>query len=134
MSNYVFYNPNPLQKFHKDGTPVKWRYNDCSVRAFAIVSGISWKQSYDVLINAGMENYMMPDDMELLKIVYNKWGYRYTTFRSNERMKLKDFVKTHKKGKFVAAMVGHVVGVVAGKYYDAWDCGDHYVTSYWEKY
>lgn len=134
MNRYVFYNPNPLQRFHKDGTPMKWKHCDCTVRAICKAENTDWESAYKLLFEIGLEHYMMPCDPELLNIAFAGMGYLRHTFKNTERIPLKKFAETHKQGTFIASMPGHVVAVVNGKYYDAFDSGDFYITSYWKQY
>lgn len=134
MNRYVFYNPNPLQKFHKDGTPMRWKYCDCVIRAICKTEDSDWKSVYRMLTEYGLKHYMMPNDGELLMKLFPEMGYLRHTYKNTERITLKKFAETHKQGSFVVNMPGHVVAVVNGKYYDAFDSGDFYITSYWRQY
>ena len=134
MKRYVFYNPNPMQRYHKDGTPMKWKYCDCTIRALSKAENTDWASAYKTLADLGLKHFMMPNDPELLFIAFSGMGYLRRTYKNTERIQLKKFAEIHKQGTFIASMPGHVVAVVNGKYYDAFDSGDFYVTSYWEQY
>lgn len=133
MGRYVFYNPNPKQRYHKDGTPMKWKQCDCTVRALCKVENSNWESVYKLLVGIGLKNYMMPNDPDLLSIAFTEMGYIRHTFKNTERIPLKKFATKFKSGSFLAMMPGHIVAVVNGKYYDVFDTGDSYITSYWEK-
>lgn len=133
MSNFEFFNPNPKQRFHKDGTPMRWMGIDCSVRALCKAEDISWKKSYEILATSGMNHYMMPNDPDLLKLTFQEIGYTRYTYKSNERPTVKQFAKKMKGKTCLAMVVGHIVATKNGKYYDAWDSGDYKVTSYYVK-
>ena len=129
---YVFYNPNPKQRWHKDGTPVTWDRCDCAVRSLSRLENMSWREAFEYLTAKAMRHYMMPNDDKLLRIVYQGLGYTRGTFKSAERMQVKDFCHKHRKGRFLLNVRGHVCALVDGKIYDCWDCGDSWVTSWWE--
>ena len=131
--NYVFYNPNPKQRYRKDGKPMGWNYCDCTVRALAKLENLSWADSYQKLCQEGLANYLMPNDDKLLDILYKNLGYVRGSFKSNERIPLNTFTKKHPKGSFAIRTNGHICAVVNGKIYDTWDCGDRFVSSWYEK-
>lgn len=133
MENFVFYNSNPKQRFKKTGEPVYWKGVDCTVRALTATECVSWKDAYLLLSKTGLEEYKMPHDDNVFKKVCEKLGYTHKTFKSNERISISEFAKTHPKGTYIVRSRSHVTAVVNGKYYDAYDCGSSYVTSYWQK-
>ena len=133
MKNFVFFNSNPKQRFKKTGEPVYWKGVDCTVRALTAAECVSWKDAYQFLCNTGLEEYKMPHDGGVFKKVCKKLGYSFETFKSSERVPIYEFVKQHPKGTYIVRTRSHVTAVVDGKYYDAYDCGTSYVTSYWKK-
>ena len=46
---------------------------------------------------------------------------------------VKDFCKDNPNGKFILATGEHVIAVVDGDYYDAFDSGDEVPIYYWHK-
>jgi hypothetical protein len=133
MKPFVFYNPNPKQKFHKDGTPYKWKYGDCAIRAIARLCDLNWDGAFDLAVGYCRDNHMVCSDPYLIDVMMKDLGYAKTGYKTRERMKVKDFCKAHTHGRYMCNVAGHVVAVVNGKYYDAWDSGEMYVTSYYEK-
>lgn len=132
-SIYVFYNPNPAQKFHKDGRPVRWDRCDCAVRSLAKLENMSWLGAFTHLATEAIDQYMMPNDDKLIGLVYKKLGYVRGTFKSKDRIPVKKFAQKRSSGKFLLCVAGHVCALVDGKIYDTWDCSESYVTSWWEK-
>jgi hypothetical protein len=130
---YIFYNPNPAQKFHRDGTPVRWDRTDCAVRALTKLENMSWLEAFTHLTTEAIDQYMMPNDDKLLGIVYKKLGYTRHTFGGGRRLRIDEFAKKHPKGKFMINLPGHVCALVNGKVYDTWDCSDRCICSWWEK-
>lgn len=134
MNNFQFYNPNPKQKFHKDGRPCFWNEPDCVIRAVSKVTGKSWKDAYEMMCKIGMDNYTMPNSDKAIEVVAKQLKFKKVTYKAGERKMLKDWVKDHKKGIFLVRVSGHLTSVVNGVVYDSWDCTDYCVTSYFERY
>ena len=130
---FQFYNPNPLQKFHKNGTPVRWSECDCVVRAFSKVLDLPWKKTYEMMCKIGMDNYTMPNSPKAIDVAAKAANFRRVTYKVGERKPLWVWARNHKKGTFLVCTVRHIVAVVNGKVYDAWDCTDYCVTSYYER-
>ena len=131
---FEFYNPNPKQRFHKDGKPYNWTECDCVVRAFSKVLDLSWKKAYEMMCKIGMDNYTMPNSDKAIDVAAKAADFRRVTYKAGERKPLKEWVKDHKKGTFLVRVSGHITTVIDGKVYDAWDCTDYCVTSYYERY
>lgn len=131
--NFVFYNVNPRQKYHKDGSPAKWKTPDCVIRAISKTENISWLEAFDLLIKTARDNFMMPNQDDLLDILLPQLGYEKHTFSSTSRAIMEYFVHRHPQGTYIARTPKHITAVVDGKFYDTWDCSRRYVSSYWEK-
>ena len=46
---------------------------------------------------------------------------------------VREFCDEHPRGTFILATNSHVVAVINGNYYDAWDSGDEMPTSVWRR-
>lgn len=122
---YTYYNPNP------DGK----RTGDCVIRAIARVTGGTWEEIYAALAVQGMRDHEMPSTNAV-------WG-NYLKAQGFKRRLLPDtcpdcytvekFARDNYQGAYIAATGSHVVAVVDGDYYDAWDSGNEVVTYYWTK-
>ena len=112
---YVEFNPNPCKR----------STGDCVVRAIAKILGMTWKQTYVELTEQGLKDCDIISSNEV-------WG----NFLKNNGFKrylipdtcpncytVNDFCKDHPYGEYVLATGNHVVAVVDGSYYDAWDSG-----------
>lgn len=130
---FEFYNPNPKQRYRKDGTPYNWTECDCVVRAFSKVLDLSWKKTYEMMCKVGMDNYTMPNSDKAIDVAATAADFRRVTYKASERKPLWVWVRSHKKGTFLVRVSGHITAVVDGKVYDAWDCTDYCVTSYYER-
>jgi len=122
---FVYYNPNPSGK----------RVGDCVIRGIAKVTDQTWEQVYIAVCAQGFSCHDMPSANnvwgEYLKglgfvreILPNACPSCYT---------VKDFCKYCPKGVYLLATGSHVVAVVDGDYFDAWDSGDENPLYYFEK-
>lgn len=122
---FVCYNPNPLGKLT----------GDCTIRALSKILNKSWDQIYVDIFVVGFREKDMMDKNSIWGMYLDEQGfirkaipdtcpYCYT---------IDEFTKDHPKGKYILATGTHVVAVVDGDYYDAWDSGDKIPIYYWIK-
>lgn len=122
---YVNRNPNPYGA----------RVGDCVVRAVAIATDETWEKAY---IDICIEGFMM-GDMPSSNPVWASY-LRSKGFTRHELPNtcpncytVRDFCNDFPRGIFIAATGSHVVCVMDGDYYDAWDSGDEIVTYFFSK-
>ena len=122
---FIYFNPNPQQKVA----------GDCTIRAISLLTERDWKQVYISLTLLGFEECDMPSSNAVWskhlinlgyerKIIPNTCPFCYT---------VKDFCEDNPYGKFLLATGSHVVTVIDGNYFDAWDSGDQVPIYYWFK-
>lgn len=122
---FIYFNPNPQQKV----------VGDCTIRAISLLTEQDWKQVYISLALLGFEERDMPSSNAVWskylinlgyerKIIPNTCPFCYT---------IKDFCEDNPYGKFLLATGSHVVTVIDGNYFDAWDSGDQVPIYYWFK-
>lgn len=134
MSNYIFYNPNPNQRYKKDGTPMKWHGTDCTVRALSKAMDWTWVESFKYLCETAIKLQMTFDDIKVLQKVYEKLGFTKHGYPvKTVKPTINEFCKQNPKGTFIISCTGHVVCIHNGKIYDTWNCGDCKVRSYYSK-
>ncbi len=122
---YVFYNPNPI------GIKV----GDCVIRGITKLLSSNWDDIYMAIIVKGFEMKDMPSSN-------NVWG-AYLRSKGYERIPIpnacpdcytvREFCLDYPIGNYLLATGEHVVAVVDGNYYDAWDSGDEVPIYYWRK-
>lgn len=123
--SYIFYNPNPSNKF----------VGDCVIRAITKVTDSDWKTVY---MNVALQGYKM-DDMPSSNAVWGAYlysqGFRRGTLPNTcpDCYTVKDFCVDYPKGTYLIATGSHVVAVKNGHYYDSWDSGDEIPIYYWHK-
>lgn len=122
---WIKYNPNPVAA----------RVGDCAVRALAKALGIDWEKAYLLLVKNAFLMGDMPSGNNVIGAVLRQNGFkRYIVPNEcSDCYTLKDFCKEYPKGLYVVGMDGHIVTVVSGDYYDAWDSGNEAPIYYWTK-
>lgn len=119
------YNPNPLGK----------SVDDCTVRALSAASGQSWERVYSMLCAEGMRMGDMPSANSVWGACLYGMGYRRGTLSDKcpGCYTVEDFAREYPNGIYVLALSGHVVAVMDGDWWDAWDSGSGTPLYYWER-
>lgn len=116
-------NPNPLGK----------QTGDCVVRAIAIATDQSWRETYRGLSRAGEIHADLPNSNAV-------WG-SYLRERGAKQFLLPEtcpgcitvraFCDRYPEGVYVIGTGSHAVAVIDGDWYDAWDSGNETPTYFW---
>ena len=122
---FIKTNPNP------NGMYVE----DCVIRAIAIATNRSWD---DIFVHLCLQAFIMKNMPSVNKV----WG-NYLSSIGFERYSLpitcpdcytiRDFCNDNPVGIFILATGSHVVAVIDGDYYDAWDSGDEMPIAVWRR-
>lgn len=123
--SYIYTNPNP------NGREV----GDCTVRAISICEGLAWEEVYLSLCIMGFLEADMPSsnaitDKYLLSQGYTKRGIVNTC---PDCYTVKKFCEEHPKGRYILGTGTHMICVIDGDYYDAWDSGEKLPAYYFYK-
>lgn len=112
---YVYYNPNPKRS----------NAEDCTVRALTLVMNKPWGDVYDELCDLGHEVGNMPGSNHVWNEYLLRKGYKRYIIPNTcpSCYTVRDFAKEHPHGTYVLGTGSHVVTVMGGDYYDAWDSG-----------
>ena len=123
--SYVFYNPNP------DGKAT----GDCVVRAIARLMGKDWDEAYFGIVIQGAISHDMPSSNAVWGEYLHNNGYRRYVLPDicPQCYTVKEFCRDNPQGSFLLATGSHVVTVIDGDYYDAWDSGNEVPIYYWRK-
>lgn len=116
-------NPNPCGRY----------VGDCVIRALSIAFHEPWNRIYvDICIQGFLEC-----DMPSANHVWGKYlasrGYQCSTISGLNDMTIASFADSHPKGKYILGTGNHVVTVIDGDYYDAWDSGNEVPIYIWEE-
>ena len=122
---YVHANPNPYGAY----------VEDCVIRAIAIATNRSWDE---VALYIFMQAYIMKNMPSVNKVwgtYLSSIGFRQYPLPNTcpDCYTVRDFCADHPSGVFILATGSHVVAVINGDYYDAWDSGDELPTSVWRR-
>lgn len=125
---YVYYNPNPLRR----------NTGDCVVRAISKLMGMSWDETF---IRLSLMAYLKKDNLEKNHVwgdflIKNGYRKRYVEHTCPYCINVRDFAAIHPYGEYLlkldSLIIGHVVTVIDGNYYDTDDSGDEIVEYYYE--
>ena len=121
--SYIFFNPNPLGK----------RVGDCVVRAVAKLTEQDWETVYRGIAQAGFELCDMPSSNAVWAAYLKQLGYRRFVIPDTcpNCYTVRDFCFDNPRGRFLLATGSHVVTVINGNHYDAWDSGNEIPVYYW---
>lgn len=114
---YRYYNPNPRN--------IK-NIGDCTVRAVSKALGISWNTAYFDLAVQGYLLADMPSSNMVMNAYLHANGFkRYVIDNTCPNCyTIRQFTEDHPYGTYILGTGSHVVAVVDGCYYDAFDSGD----------
>lgn len=130
---FKYANPNPSQKYMKNGKPYKWQKPDCVVRAFALATDKSWDESLDILYGIAKEEYDVPNSRTVLEKALEKYGFEKVSCqpkKGEKRPTVNEIASTSQNKVYVLGVAGHEVCAKDGFFYDTWNCGESAVYSY----
>lgn len=122
---YIFYNPNPLEK----------ETGDCAIRAISKILNLDWDNVFvDLFLKAYQKKDMMDKNYVWGSYLDDNGFVRHVIPDTcPECYTVKQFCLDHPNGEFIVATGSHVVAVIDGDYYDAWDSGNKTPIYYWQK-
>lgn len=122
---FVRYNPNP------DGLIV----GDCVIRAITAIEKRSWRDTYIDIAATGLRLSDMPTANRVWGAYLRQRGYSRHPLPDTcpDCYTVSDFCRDYPDGKYLVATGSHVVAVIDGNYYDAWDSGKEVPSYYWSK-
>ena len=132
------------QHLRKRVVPV-WQYvnknprgrsvGDCTVRAISVATNNGWAETYLDLCLFGLLMADMPSANAITAAYLKKKGFQRKNIPETcpDYYSVKDFCRDHKDGIFILGTGTHMVAVINGDYYDAWDSGDELPVYYFEK-
>lgn len=122
--SYIYFNPNPSGKC----------VGDCVIRAIAKLTRQDWINTYWQIAEQGAKIFDMPSSNAVWASYLNRLGYRRFVIPDNVGdYTVRDFCIDNPVGKYLLATGSHVVTVIDGDYYDAWDSSDEVPIYFWTK-
>ena len=122
---FAYYNPNPSGK----------NAGDCTVRAIAKATGMSWQEAYLALAIQGYLDGDMPSANAVWGAYLRKLGYgrHIVPDTCPDCYTVEDFARDHPSGVYILALSGHVACLRDGVLYDSWQSQYETVLYYWTK-
>lgn len=108
------FNPNPFGK----------RVGDCAIRAIAAAESLSWFEAYDILTAYGRLFGNLPNANDVWGAFLHDNGYKRYVIPDtcpDSCYSIERFCKDHPKGIYVVGTGTHVVTVINGEAWDAWN-------------
>lgn len=121
---WVKCNPNPLGR----------QTGDCVVRAIAIATDRSWRETYRELCRTGEEMADMPSSNVVWGQHLRRRGAVQFLLPEScpDCITVRAFCDRNPLGVFVIGTGEHAVAVIDGDYYDSWDSGSEVPTYFWK--
>lgn len=122
---YIPYNPNP------EGRAT----GDCVIRAISKLTGNDWERTYIGVCLQGLLLHDMPEQNYVWSEYLYHQGYIRDVIPNTcpNCYTVKDFCIDNSQGSYLLAIQDHVVAVIDGNYYDAWDSGNEVPLYYWRR-
>lgn len=122
---YIHANPNPRGIY----------VGDCVVRAIAIATSTTWDHTYIMLFLEGFIIKNFGDANEVWGSYLKRIGFKQILLPDNcpNCYTIREFCHDYPYGIYILATGSHLVAVIDGDYYDAWDSGDEVPTSVWRR-
>lgn len=122
---YVEFEPNPCKK----------STGDCVVRAISKILETSWDRAYIVLTIQGLMDCDILSSNEVWGNFLKRKGFKRYIIPDTcpKCYTVIDFCRDHPYGEYILATGNHVVAVIDGNYYDAWDSGHEVPIFYFQR-
>ena len=121
---WVLYNPNPLGK----------TTGDCVIRAVAIATAQSWRESYWALCEQGAIMGDLPNNNAVWGSYLREQGGRQFLLPESCPMciTVRAFCERYPKGVYVIGTGEHAIAIIDGDWYDTFDSGTVTPTYFWK--
>lgn len=117
--------------------PFKKKTCDCTTRAIAKASGVSWFEVLDMQYNASKSSGYAFNDNPVLDEVCTKLGFTTVKLsrpqKGEKRPTVADIAEAHKNKRVICRVAGHLTAIIDGNIYDLWDCSNKAVYGYYIK-
>lgn len=117
------YNPNPCGVY----------VGDCVIRALSIALDKPWEKIYVDLCVEGLMECDMPNANHVWGKYMSEHGFICSPVQNIGDVTVSSFAKEHYQGVYVLATGVHVVALINGDYWDAWDSGNEHPIMIWKE-
>lgn len=117
-------NPNPLGK----------QTGDCVIRAIAIATDQSWRETYRDLCRMGEMMADLPNSNPVWSQYLKRKGAKQFLLPEAcpDCITVRAFCERYPKGVYVIGTGYHAVACIDGDWYDSWDSGSAVPTIFWK--
>ena len=121
---WVRCNPNPLGK----------QTGDCVIRAIAIATDKSWRETYRDLCELGEIQGDLPNSNAVWGMYLRSKGAKQFLLPEScpACITVRAFCERYPDGVYVIGTGEHAVACIDGDWYDAWDSGSAVPTIFWK--
>jgi hypothetical protein len=121
--SFIYCNPNPSGK----------NVGDCVIRAISICMDKDWETTYIDICFQGFIDHDIPSSNAVWSNYLKKNGFRSSVISADcpDCYTISEYVRKHPYGRYILATGSHVVCVIDGNYYDAWDSGNEIPIYIW---
>lgn len=121
---WVRCNPNPLGK----------QTGDCVIRAIAIATDQSWRETYRDLCQMGEIMADLPNSNAVWGAYLREKGARQFLLPEScpECITVRAFCDRYPEGVYVIGTGTHAVAVISGNWYDSWNSETETPTYFWK--
>lgn len=109
------------------------RVGDCTIRAISLALNQDWDETYAAISAYGFKMKDMPSSNAVWSEYLWENGFEREAIKERGGYTVEDFCFDHPKGVYLLSIEGHIVCVIDGYYYDAWDSGHEVPVYYWER-
>ena len=122
---FVYTNPNPIKR----------NIGDCVIRAIAIATDSSWEKIYMDLCAEGLEMADLPNSNAVWSSYLKKLGFRKSIVPDTcpDCYTVADFADDNPYGLYILCTGSHVVTIIDGNIFDAWDSSSEIPIFYFYK-
>lgn len=123
---YVYFNNNPLGRRTVE---------DCAVRAVSKALDISWDEAHDLLSDMSKQMGTVMTDKDVVSAILRMNGFykEYLPYSCKDCYTIREFARDNPVGTYVIGTNNHVVTIIDGDFYDAWNSSDESVITFWTK-
>ena len=115
--------------------PVGRKVGDCAVRAVSKALDMGWEAAYIALVINGLQMGDVMSSNSVIGAVLRQHGFKKASIPDECPVcyTIKEFAEDNPSGTFVVGTGDHVVAIIDGDYFDAWDSGNEVPTYAWYK-